>query len=54
MGQPVQYISDNIPMRRLGTADELASLVVYLASSHAAYMAGTTIQVDGGLTAGYS
>ena len=47
-------IADTIPMRRLGTAGELATLVVYLASSHAAYMTGTTIQVDGGLTAGYS
>ncbi len=54
MEEAEKTIADTIPMRRLGTAGELAALVVYLASNHAAYMTGTTIQVDGGLTAGYS
>jgi 3-oxoacyl-[acyl-carrier protein] reductase len=49
-----QTITDTIPMRRLGMPEELGSLVVYLASGHAAYLTGATIQVDGGLTAGYN
>ena len=46
-------ITDLIPMRRMGTPDEFAELVVFLASNSAAYITGTTIQIDGGLTAGY-
>ena len=49
-----KIITDTIPMGRLGEADEPASLIVYLASRQAAYLTGATIQVDGGLTAGYS
>jgi 3-oxoacyl-[acyl-carrier protein] reductase len=49
-----KIITNTIPMQRLGEADELASLIVYLASRQAAYLTGATIQVDGGLTAGYS
>jgi 3-oxoacyl-[acyl-carrier protein] reductase len=49
-----KVITNTIPMRRLGEADEPASLIAYLASRQAAYLTGTTIQVDGGLTAGYS
>jgi 3-oxoacyl-[acyl-carrier protein] reductase len=37
-----------IPMGRLGRPEELASLVVFLASEKASYLTGTTIQVDGG------
>ena len=37
-----------IPMKRLGEPQELASLIVFLASNNAAYITGTTLQVDGG------
>ncbi len=42
----------DVPLRRIGRPDELASLVVFLASERAGYITGTTIQVDGGLTRG--
>ena len=37
-----------IPMGRLGRPEELADLVVFLASERAGYLTGATIQVDGG------
>jgi 3-oxoacyl-[acyl-carrier protein] reductase len=37
-----------IPLGRIGKPEELAALVVFLASEQAAYISGTTIQVDGG------
>ena len=37
-----------IPMKRLGEPHELAALIVFLASRHASYITGTTLQVDGG------
>lgn len=42
----------DVPLRRIGKPEELASLVVFLASERASYITGTTIQVDGGLTKG--
>lgn len=41
-----------IPMRRLGTPDEVGALVAFLASDAAGYITGATIPVDGGLLAG--
>ncbi|MEQ8354115.1 MAG: 3-oxoacyl-[acyl-carrier-protein] reductase [Kiloniellaceae bacterium] len=38
-----------IPMQRLGTADEISSAVIYLASEEAAYVTGQTLHVNGGM-----
>jgi 3-oxoacyl-[acyl-carrier protein] reductase len=41
-----------IPLRRLGRPRELGDVVCFLASDRAAYVTGTTVAVDGGLTRG--
>jgi len=40
-----------IPAGRLGTADDIASAVAFLASSQASYITGQNLVVDGGVTA---
>lgn len=44
-----EWVDNNIPMKRAGTPDDVAGLVLFLASSHADYITGQTINVDGGL-----
>lgn len=43
----------NIPLQRLGTPDDVASMAVFLASEDSNYATGTTFFVDGGLTWNY-
>jgi glucose 1-dehydrogenase len=43
-------VEEHIPMRRAGTADEMAGVTCFLASEDAAYITGQTLFVDGGLT----
>jgi glucose 1-dehydrogenase len=43
-------VEEHIPMRRAGSADEMAGVTCFLASDLAAYITGQTIFVDGGLT----
>jgi glucose 1-dehydrogenase len=40
---------NEIPLRRVGTPDDIANAVVWLASDQASYITGTTLFVDGGL-----
>ena len=50
---PVQAKKDFIarqPMGRLGTAEEIAAVAVYLASDESTFTTGTTISVDGGIS----
>ncbi len=44
----LQKLSNEIPMQRIGTPDEVASAVIFLASQQAGYITGNTITVDGG------
>ena len=39
-----------IPSRRIGQAEEVAGAVLYLVSDEAAYVTGTTLFIDGGMT----
>ncbi len=42
---------EGVPFKRAGNPDEVAQAIVYLASSHASYVTGQILGVDGGKTA---
>jgi len=44
----LKMISSSIPLGRLGTPDEIAKAVVFLASGDSSYITGTELFVDGG------
>jgi NAD(P)-dependent dehydrogenase (short-subunit alcohol dehydrogenase family) len=46
-----QEIEAQIPLRRQGQPDEVASMILFLASPEGRYIAGTSIVIDGGYTA---
>jgi len=54
MGQPVEELcaelARDVSLRRMGTPEECARAVYFLASDEAAYVTGTTLHVDGGFT----
>ena len=47
----VKALSNAHPIKRLGTTEEVADLIVFLASERAAYITGAVFSIDGGLTA---
>jgi len=47
--EAMESISNDCPLGRMGTASEVASVAVFLASSHASFVSGATINVSGGL-----
>lgn len=50
--QAMKDRAKTIPAGRIGKPEELGALVAFLASEQAAYISGTTIQVDGGASRG--
>ncbi|WP_413808803.1 3-oxoacyl-[acyl-carrier-protein] reductase [Streptomyces sp. OE57] len=49
-GQVKDKALESVPLGRLGRADEVADLVSYLVSDRAAYVTGSVVQIDGGIT----
>lgn len=47
-GKPKDYYDKAIPIGRLGTAQDIANMVLYLASDKASFMTGQIIEVNGG------
>jgi 3-oxoacyl-[acyl-carrier protein] reductase len=48
----VQATIDNTPLRRLGTPEDVADVVAFLASDAARFVTGQTVYVDGGMGVG--
>ena len=53
-GQVYQFIEECVPLSRIGTVEECASTLVYLASDEAAYFTGSIVVNDGGAEANRS
>jgi len=55
MSNPTELAAllNNIPLGRMGTPEEVAALVAFLASDEAAYVTGSTYVMDGGLMRNY-
>jgi 3-oxoacyl-[acyl-carrier protein] reductase len=43
-------IDAEVPLKRFGTPDEIAAIVVFLASPRAAFVTGSCVVADGGQT----
>ncbi|RQR30142.1 MULTISPECIES: SDR family oxidoreductase [unclassified Burkholderia] len=46
--QDAAQCADNVPLKRLGEADDIANLALFLASPFASYISGAVIPCDGG------
>lgn len=43
------YVENDLPMKRLGEADEIAELITFLASPKSSYMNGTIVDINGSI-----
>jgi 3-oxoacyl-[acyl-carrier protein] reductase len=50
-GHTADLLRSMIPLRRYGTAEEIAGFVAYLASPESGFVTGASLTIDGGLTA---
>jgi len=51
--EKLKAFADLVPLGRIASADEIAGVIVFLASADAAYITGAVIPVDGGLGMGH-
>ena len=49
----IKMIKEKVPLKRFGTPEDIANLVVFLSSSKASFITGTSINIDGGQTISY-
>jgi NAD(P)-dependent dehydrogenase (short-subunit alcohol dehydrogenase family) len=47
-----RYLRESVPLRRLGTAEEVARAIAFLASDESSYITGVALPIDGGATLG--
>ena len=50
-GPNVDFIKSVVPLKRLGTVEEVAGLVAYLSTPQAAFITGSSLTIDGGVLA---
>ena len=48
----MKVIEEGIPLGRMGTSEEVASMVLYLASDESSFVTGSEFTIDGGILAG--
>ncbi|MEG1516144.1 MAG: SDR family oxidoreductase, partial [Clostridia bacterium] len=49
VGDTYRKVTERIPMKRIGTPEDVSNALLFLASEEADYITGITLNVDGGL-----
>jgi len=49
--QRMKAVASGVPLGRLGTPDEIASAILFLASDESKFATGSILTIDGGMTA---
>lgn len=51
-GSNTDALAERAPLKRLGTAEDMANAAIWLCSDEASYVSGTNMIVDGGAVVG--
>ena len=49
----LESVGQGIPVKRIGTSEEAANMLVFLASDAASFISGCAINIDGGASAAW-